>query len=292
MEKNKKIFEALEETQLNWTANKLPLVHKKENGDLLKTKNFGVFRSDNEECLGIVGNQYNIIQNSELVETIIDLQDKFGGNVTGGELQNGRKVFCQLSLDDYTVANDTIKRYITALNSFDGSTSIGFGSTNQVVICSNSFHIAYKNLEKFRHTISANDRLHLAIKEYKNALVKDNSLMLNFEKMTDHKIQKPIFEKIVNKLFNVKLDVKVDQISTRKNNMLNEFNTIVASEVDSHGETLWGLFNAVTYWTNHVTSKNENDIMLGSGYQKNLTTYNEIMAWIDDNTAKSVLVTK
>jgi len=303
MQNNNKVFEALEKTGLNWTVNKLPLFANGEGHgsplgfqdgqiihehNVLPSKSFGMYRNDNNEYLGTVGERYNVLQNSELEDVVVTLQERFGGEIRGGLLSGGKKVFLQLQLKNEAVANDTIKRYITALNSHDGSSSIGFGSSNTVVACSNTFYMAYKDVGRFRHTASAQERLEIASKEYQMTLLKDQTLMDNFKRMADHKIEKPIFENVMNRLFNVDIDSSTEKVGTRKLNVMKSFNNTLEKELDSHGDTLWGLFNAVTYQTNHIEGGSDDyNVMVGSGYRKNLATYNEIMKWVEDNSVKT-----
>ena len=83
------------------------------------------------------------------------------------------------------------------------------------------------------------------------------------------------------------LNVKESQISTRKKNQISGFETALQKETTSKGGTLWGLFNAVTYYTNHMeNSKDTNQhLMYGSGYKKNLKAFNIIDQYENDKRA-------
>ena len=156
--KAERVFETLQSTGTNWTVRKEPLIALNANDDgvvELPTNSYGIFRSDNNGWLGTVGERYELMQNHELADIVVGIQEQFGGKLSGGSLQDGRKIFYQISLADEHVNQDTLKRFITCLNSHDGSSSIGFGSTNTVVSCSNTFHMTMKELSKFRHTTTA-----------------------------------------------------------------------------------------------------------------------------------------
>ncbi len=288
------VFDLLERTKLNWTVNKENLISL----DGLKTDSFGLFRNDNDKWLGTVGKRYCIYQNAALAEVIVKASEDIVDPelITGGMLRGGKKVFLQIPLDDEHIGNDKVKRYITALNSHDGSTSIGFGSTNTVVICSNTYYQAHKQLNKFRHTSSANEAILTAQKQLRGAILKDNSLMEDFKRMTEHKIDLTLFGDIVAKLFKVELNTSSKEVSTRTKNNINTFKSVMDKELASHGETLWGLFNGVTYFTNHseTAGKSESEkkdhLLFGGGYSKNLMTYNEIMKFIKSKTKSIVSV--
>lgn len=292
-----KVFNLLENTKTNWSVTKEPLTAP----DGKKTESFGIFRNDNNGWLGTVGNQYTAMQNSTMAHTIVEASNNLNLDAfRGGLLSEGEKVYYQVALSDKIVGPDTIKRYITALNSHDGSTSIGFGSSSTVVICQNTFYKALKGIEKFRHTMTAEARVQIAMETLTNAINSDNKLMESFERMTEHKVTKPILESLVKKLFGTDLGVTNKEVSTQKKNQLTAFSNGLEMEFSRHGgNTLWSLFNGVTYYTNHIETKDNKgltkkdniaNVMIGTGLNKNLVAYDIIMDWIDENSHTPVLV--
>lgn len=283
MTTNERIFQVLEETKTNWNVNKLPLVAIDSVTDhKFETETYGLFRSDNGNWLGSVGNRYEVMPNSELAEIMVGIQSRFGGEILGGSLQGGKKIYYQMTLPSERIGNDVIKRNITCLNSHDGTSSIGFGSTNVVVSCQNMFHRAMRDLAKFRHTMSASERLAIAVSEFQKALDTDRALMDDFQKMSQIQIDETILEKVMGSVFNVDMQSKVSDNSTRKRNQISQFETALAKETREKGGTLWGLFNAVTYYTNHLEKKQDlNYLMYGSGYKKNLTAFNTIKKYME-----------
>ena len=288
-EKFAKIENLLETTGTYWKANKIPLVANVD-GQELHTETFGMFRSDNNAWLGSVGNQYTPMQNVTLAETIVDLADRFHNDVNdlrGGIFGDGQRVFYQLSLKDQEIGPDTLKRNITCLNSHNGSSSIGFGSTNTVISCSNTFHKAMKDLSKFRHTESADARLRLAVAEFQRAMDDDEVLMERFKRFTEVRIDDTILERVTSNVFGVdSLNSKYEDVSTRKKNQISSFTNGLKKEIDSKGATLWGLFNGVTYYTNRENTKDRDQhLMYGSGYKKNLKAFNIIDQYENDKRA-------
>ena len=283
--KNEKVFELLESTKLNWTVNKEPLVGI----DGKATESFGMFRNDNDKWLGTVGNQYRAYQNHEMAELMVQASDGIGLDVTkGGSMNEGRKVFLQIPLEDKLIGPDTVKRNLTCLNSHDGSTSISFGSTNTVVSCSNQFHriSREKGMNRFRHSANSKDRINQAMQDMRIALGHDEELMKNFEIMANMPIKDEIFARVMTKAFGVNLDAKTGEFSTRKINTMKTVAATIEGELDAKGSTLWGLFNGVTYYTNHIAQNSDKDdyVMLGGGYKTNLSAFNEVMKWIDENS--------
>lgn len=274
-----KTFELLTDTKTNWGVTKKPLACP----DGYPTDSFGIYRNDNNKWLGTVGKQYELMQNSTLAENIIEASMDISEKFRGGELYGGKKVYFQAQLQDTQIANDTIKRYVTGLNSHDGSSSIGFGFTNQVVVCQNTFHIAMKEVSRFRHTASAQKRVEIAREEINKMLKIENGLMENYKRMADAKISTTVTKRVIADLFGFNegdFDKETKDFSTKKINDISKFKEILDSELTSHGQTLWGLFNAVTWKTNHQDvkeGKSLENVMVGSGYRKNLNAYNIIV---------------
>jgi phage/plasmid-like protein (TIGR03299 family) len=289
---NQQTFELLDSTGLNWTVNKEELF----SGDGKATESYGIFRNDTREWLGTVGSKYTPMQNYELAETILQATDGIGLVTNrGGSLANGAKIYLQAALPDEYIGKSSIKRNITALNSHDGSSSIGFGSSSTVVVCQNTFFMAYKELDKFKHTLNFRDRVDNAMQELRKALQLDQSLMDNFKRMADVKLNDSVTERIIRKLFAVEPMTAKSAVSTRKLNQVTAFANSLEKEINLEGETLWGLFNAVTRYTNHVASPKDEDkkldyLMNGGGYRLSNMGYAEIMAWMEKNVAKKEFV--
>lgn len=295
IENIEKSMNLLESTGLNWEVRKEQFTHASG----MPTPHYGIFRYEPgadvpTSCLGSVKERYTTYQNHELADTVIKATDSLGIEATrGGQLDGGKKVFIQAKLDDEYVGKSGIKRYITCLNSHDGSTSITFGSTNTVVVCQNTFFKAYKESEKFRHTASAATRVNLAIEEFQKTMQQDKELFDTFKRMSEIPTNENVVKAVLNNIFKVDMtNGKREDISTRKANQMHQFANAYAIERDLEGDTLWGLFNAATRYTNHMVSpadadRKQNYLMAGTGYKINNATYDTIMKWIAENTQET-----
>jgi phage/plasmid-like protein (TIGR03299 family) len=288
---NQSIFnqtlDLLESTNLNWSVTKEPLF----TADGKASETFGIYRGDTNDWLGSVGNKYTPMQNHTLAETIVMASQGIQCKThRGGSLDGGSKVYIQCELPDEYIGNSGVKRWISALNSHDGSSSIGFGSTSQVVVCQNTFHKALKEVARFRHTASAEERVRLASEDLNKALLSDNILMTEFKRMADLKIGEEVIERVIRRIFT--LDAKQTQsseVSTLKKNQVTAFADSLQTEINTHGQTLWALFNGVTRYTNHHASPKDAEakqtyLMVGGGYKNNLLGYEECIKWLGENT--------
>lgn len=294
---NEKTFDLLESTGLNWTVSKQQLF----TGNGTPTESYGIikrhlYKDETPKWLGTVGNQYVPYQNFELAETLIQATDEMNISLNrGGSLCGDKKIYLQAQIADEYIGKSEIKRYITALNSHDGSTSIGFGSSNTVVICQNTFFKAHKEVSKFRHTISAADRAKLAVADLRRTLELDNKLMDGFKRMADLDMKDEVVERVLNSIFALDKVKGRDELSTRKENQMKDFSGALVREVEDEGKTVWALFNAVTRYTNHITAPKEADkkldyLMTGGGYDINLKAFDTVMKWVQENSHQYVMV--
>ena len=286
MTKQEKVFQVLEATGLNWTVNKKELVSV----DGLTTESYGMFRNDNDKWLGTVGNRYEPYQNHNLVSNMVDITNEVGLDVSrGGTLGDGKKVYLQASLPEDVVGNSGIKRWLTTTNSHDGTSAITLGYSNMVIACSNSFHAASKGSNRFRHTINADSNIQDNVKQIQFTLANEMQLIETFKAMQATDIRDEAVDKTVRSMFSISLDSNQDDISTRKRNQVETFSNNLVTEINTHGKTMWSLFNAVTRYTNHEQNFQDDDaknnyLMNGGGFNISNTAYNEIMKFVDANT--------
>ena len=287
------IFEVLEATKLNWTCSKKEIYfNATEDQSLVIPDKYAVMRSDNNQPLGIVGNQYEFLQNHEMVEVVYNAgKELFDqnlmvkhpwnnastlgnfGNIAGGSLRQGKAVFTQLELPDAYVGKSGIKRYISVTNHHDGTKSLGFGTTNQVICCSNTFAIANKELSKIRHTGSMLDRIDEAVISLRRMMLFEEDQIKTFEKASKIDLKKSHIEDVMGILFGK--DNLGKQVSTRMQNQATVFAHDLDKSVDEQGSTLWALFNAVTRYTNHSRTAKDKDysLMFGTDAKINQQAY-------------------
>jgi phage/plasmid-like protein (TIGR03299 family) len=274
----------LEKTGLNWTVSKEPLF----TSDGKETESFGIFRSDNRKWLGTVGVRYEPYQNYQLAEYLVGITSNINCEVSrGGMIKEGKKVFMQIELPDDWVGNSAIKRWITALSSHDGSCSIGLGSTNTVVKCTNTFYSAHKDLTKFKHTPTAKDKIQYEVEKFKTAIELDKRLIETYKIMADTRISSSKqIEDVKNTLFGENFEKKY------RNDQRHAFDLALNAEREIHGDTIWALFNGVTRYTNHFCEYNDKNeyLMSGLGFKNNLLGYEECLKFVEENSKPKLQV--
>jgi phage/plasmid-like protein (TIGR03299 family) len=285
---NERVLDLLEQTGLNWEVSKEPLVSQIDDSP---TRVFGTFKKTSRQYLGAVKSRYEVYQNYQLAEAIITAADSINVEYNkGGQMKGGRRVYLQAALPDEFIGKSAIKRNLTALNSHDGSTSIAFGSSNTVVVCENTFFRAYRDLTKFKHSLSAPSKVKALAMDMNAAILADEKLMNDFKLMADTKLKDEYVDRVIQKIFKTSNHPQ-DDVSTRKKNIIEDFNQALETEIKLEGYNVWGLFNAVTRYTNHIASPESESakldfIMAGGGYKLSNMTYEMLM----DEIGETVLI--
>lgn len=176
--------EALIHAGLNYTVEKRPLftvngdndkVFNDPNADdyfdevqagILVPNHYATIRTDTDDVLGVVGKDYNIVQN---IDAFSFFDSIIGGKdgvlyETAGALGNGERIFITAKLPDYIRIgrDDCIEKYLFLTTSHDGCGSITAAFTPVRIVCANTLNAAMRNHSnsiKIRHTASAKDRL-------------------------------------------------------------------------------------------------------------------------------------
>ena len=268
------IEQLLKDSNTDWNVEKRALFGP--NGEPANA--YGVFRADNDDCLGVVGNRYRITQNSEVAQMLYEAADRV--NITidrGGFLNGGRKVYYQLGLPDVTIGGSMSKRFLTGLTSHDGSSPIGFGATNIVVVCANTFFQALQETSRVRHTLNSQSRMNEIVVQLQNSMFQEEQMVETMIRMSNTYIPENIEDDF---LLNI---IGGEEDTTRTKNRLAQVRQAMVPEFNTHGNTAYALFNAITRYTNHLINYSDieskrNSLMSGVGFRTNTKAFDIIEA--------------
>ena len=255
------IDDMLNRSNTNWKVVKKPLVT--EEG--WTTDSHGIFREDTGHYLSTVGNRYTPTQNRDLLELLYKAAEH--ANITisrGGTISGGRRVFYQLNLGQEPIGGSVLKRWLTALNSHDGQTPLGFGTTNAVVICQNTFFKALLDVNKVRHTPNSYDRLSIIVQTMSDAILQESLLIDKFKEMSGIYVPSNLDDDFLREILGV-------NENTRSDKRLATLKESIATDINIHGNNQWALFNGVTRFTTHHDTVRDRarSVMEGSGFKIN-----------------------
>jgi hypothetical protein len=247
-----------------------------------ETPFFGLFNDKTGECINSVKEGYTVSQNDEIVELVLNGIKGFGElSVTkAGALNGGRKVFLQLGIDGMSkVGDERIKRYVTIIDSNDGSTGLSVGIGELVMSCSNQFFKFYKSGQsKLRHTASLTQRIKEIPYLIEMALLESLKLTETYKHFQSTPLTKGLADEMVRHIlgFDKTMSIKTEsELSTRSLNAMETLYGHIKKETNQKGDNLFGLFSGVTSWTTHEKSAprrengREESMMTGTNYKTN-----------------------
>jgi phage/plasmid-like protein (TIGR03299 family) len=244
---------------------------------------FANIRTDNNTVLGVVGKDYQIVQNREAFSFFDSI---VGGNngilyETAGALGNGERIFITAKLPDYIrVGNgdDITEKYIFLTTSHDGSGSITAAFTPVRIVCQNTLNASLKNMSnvvRIRHTAGAKQRLDDAHKVMGLANKLSNELESTFNHWANIKVGDDEMKRLIQlalcpnkETLNHLQKGNFDDVSTVfKNTVDDAFAYAMISEsqqMDTTKGTLFGAYNAVTGYFQNVRNYKDNEAKLQS----------------------------
>lgn len=212
-------------------------------------------------ALGVVGNRYTPIQDSDAFEFLNYLSDESGAVFeTAGALGHGERVFMSMKFpESMKLANgqDLVDNYIVAVNSHDGTTSFNVAVTPVRVVCQNTVRLALRtatNKISLRHTANATQKVQQARETLGIVFKYQEEFQREVDRLLAVDMSEQDFSKFVETLVPLptRKDATQREIATieRKRGEITElWNAPTQANVKGTG---WAAYNAVVEWSDWV----------------------------------------
>lgn len=227
---------------------------------------FATVRKDTSAILGVVSDQYHIVQNHEaflFFDSIIDSGEAV--YQTAGALGKGEKIFITAKLPkDILVNGEQCENYLLLTSGHDGRSAIQAGFTSIRVVCNNTLTAALKGLQNkvsILHFKNVKDKLSAAAKVMGMASKYTVELETVFNnmakvKITDSKLKdyimqvmKPATEVITKE----KLDKDYSALFMNKVNSIIDFAHTHPTQVTKEAKgTVWGAYNSISGYFSYL----------------------------------------
>lgn len=243
---------------------------------------FATIRTDNEAVLGVVGKDYEVVQNVDAFSFFDSIVGGSNGILyeTAGALGKGERIFITAKLPGYIRVGkeDLTEKYLFLTTSHDGYGSITAAFTPIRIVCNNTLNAALRNHSnsiKIRHTANAKERLSQA---HKLMGISDH-LATEMENIFNHWTKIRITDREVRKLIEAALIPnketldrmqagKLDEVSTYYQNMCDSAFEYAMSNPTQQQETtagtLYGAYNGVTGYFQNVRKYKDDTAKLKS----------------------------
>lgn len=235
------VWEGLETSPLNFGINEEPLMV----GDFKIPDKKAIFRVNEDgekKYFATVSNRYNIIHHSDIVERLEEGMNFKNAEVKTIVSNEGAKMQRIYTLPEYRVAireKDDISPSIRVVNSYDGSTAIGFYIDAVRLVCTNGMIATRQFMAmSYRHFGSRFD-LNFFAENAKKLLVGFQAYSMNWKVWTKERVTE-------------------DRAKLILNYFPKRFQPLVENSFDGNWDgTKWGLYNAFTYAITHEFTPNQ-----------------------------------
>ncbi len=256
------------------------------------TPYFGLFNSKTNECINTAKAGYTVSQNDEVMNMVLTGTERFGELSVhkAGSINGGRRIFIQLKVDGAAlVGTDTITKFITIIDSNDGSTGLSVGIGDIAAHCFNQFFRFYKAGEaKFRHTATLEQKMLTIPSLVETAMGRSMQQIALYKKWLSTPLTKDLADKMVHSVlgYDRVLTNAEDRakLSTRSIGLMDTLYTAIETERGMVGDNLFGLFNGVTRFTTHHqkvpkrTNGHDESLMVGEAYNKAIKAFDFCVA--------------
>jgi phage/plasmid-like protein (TIGR03299 family) len=230
-----------------------------------------VVRADNGLELGIVGANYSIIQQFEasaMIQTLV-------GNIPEARMHSaimfdgGRRCHLTASIGEFEVEGgrlkkDSIRKLISIVNSFDGSSGYSVIFETERVVCSNGMRRKAKDSQvSLRH--SGNVEMHEAMRIMGLAKTHFEEFQIMCNKLASQIMDKKLVDGLIK-------EVVGNLESTRSQNVAADIEKLLSGGIETSGQTKWDAYNAVTEYYDHYAGKDKEkrlaSSLIGNGLNK------------------------
>lgn len=272
--------EGLIEAGLDWEVKELPLYVYANRGNIGTDTSFpwfpcedhkAIVRATDQRILGVVAADYKVLQNAEAFRFFDPfLQDGACALESAGSLKGGRRIWVLAKIKDCAadiLPNDAIRAFLLLSFAHDGSAAVGVRFTPVRVVCWNTLSAAEADDSraiKLRHTKG----LHMALSAVQQSVdVARRSFSLSVEayrRLASFGVNATTLNayfKAVLKTPAQELVEEAERATTtepapepRAIPILTEIFEQAPGQRLA-GANLWGAYNAVTFWLDHVRGR-------------------------------------
>lgn len=173
--------------------------------------NYANVRDVDNKPLGIVGNKYKIVQNSEAFAFTDALLGEGVKYETAGSLKDGKVIWLLARMpESFEILGDKVDPYLVFTNTHDGSGAVRVCATNVRVVCNNTLNMALNGAKRVwsaRHTGSITNKFEDARETLQLADQYIKATQDTFEELYKVKLDEFTLYKMVNNLIPITEDM-------------------------------------------------------------------------------------
>ena len=220
-------------------------------------------RTDTGSVLGIVSENYQIVQNESLVSICEHTTKNNNLNVsTAGELYDGKRVWVAVKANSFNVGtgDDEVMPYLLVTNGHDGKHSLGATPTSIRVVCQNTLNMAIQEGRQLGSFISIRHKGDMGdkIESMMDTLGRFYKRTAEFAEQANYLARNNLDSLTLAKYFSDSYDMLFKSAETDRSKN-KRINTIIKwhhqfNEEAHFGANFWTAMNAITHYLDHNSS--------------------------------------
>lgn len=249
------VEEALKISGLDYIVEKVPVFL--EDGTPIPGA-FCTKKEGTNDTFGVVGSQFEIIQNQEALSFVDNLVSEGLTFVKAGE--NHKMLYLIGKLPSIEALGDEVTPYLIFQNSHNGSTTLKATIAPLRIVCQNQFNLTFRkavNKISLRHTKSIKGRLHTA----QQVLLQNTEYLSEFQKqalgLAQEKVSKKQVDTLLDGIFEIKPEFNPTQVRRMEEKRDRFLSAYQADDNQNFLGTKWGLINAYTDFVTHKPLRKE-----------------------------------
>jgi phage/plasmid-like protein (TIGR03299 family) len=244
--------EALHLAGLDWHAAKEPTYLA--DGHLIPG-NWAVRRDSDSAILGVVGDQYRIVNPDEAFAFMDDLIGEGIVLDTAGSLFGGRIIWVLARAPSRTVLGDEVAEYMCFSTSFDGSSRTRCDETPTRVVCANTLAMAKLDAKRTwatRHTGNLEDKLAEAQRALKLSSEYMDQFTTKAERYARTKVSADEFKAIITDCFGDESTMTKKQLENTASLKSQLGIALRRDDLANFKGSAWHLYNAFGDFASHI----------------------------------------
>jgi phage/plasmid-like protein (TIGR03299 family) len=226
-----------------------------------------VVRNDNNNVLGVVGKDYQPLQNKDAFRFFDSfIESNQAQYETAGALRDGKRIWVLAKINsdlDVVKGDDTLARYIMLSNSHDGTTAVRAGFTNIRVVCQNTLSIAHSSaaskLIRVRHGRNVKDNLDKVAEIMNLANREFEATLEQYKLLANRQINSTDLEKYIKMVMigEKKMEANKEAGARILNRIIPLFEKGRGNDMPEIKGTLWAAYNSISEYLQYEKGQDE-----------------------------------
>lgn len=228
-----------------------------------KPNTFGIYKGTGGKPLGVMGGVFDPMQPKEFMQNIVqtvtdndvdlDLNTLQFNEYGGGEYIEFSLDLPKIEFTNEKKVNDVTEMKLVFTTSYNGSKSNQIQLFTKRLVCSNGMVAWGRDAEatlKAKNTAGGKKKILTYGNELMKVMAGQEDYRQKIEALNKIKVNTRQVNEYLSKL--LKYDVTDSDIHPNSQKVLDKINEAIELEFSRTGETMYGLLNGITYYTNHL----------------------------------------